>query len=219
MPFIDFPNVPNVPGVPAIARSITVPTPQALEVGAAGTLTDLLGFSAPVWGVFDQNGNKVLNPDSFLAFDYRNASRVSDYPQEQGAFASYNKVSTPYDVRVRMAIGADQASRTAFLAQCELMLKSIDLFNVVTPEATYINATLENYDYRRETNNGATMITVDMAFKEVRITATAQFSASASSTPLAADQVQSPGAADPVSDGQVQAFAVPPGTVTATALQ
>lgn len=219
MPFIDFPNVPNVPGVPAIARSISVPTPEVLEVGALGALTDLLGFSAPVWGVFDQDGNKVLNPDSFLSFDYRNSSRVSSYPQEQGAFSSYNKVSTPYDVRVRMAIGADQASRTAFLAQCELMLKSIDLFNVVTPEATYINATLDSYDYRRETNNGATMITVDMAFIEVRVTATAQFSSGASSNPFPADQVQSPSAADPISDGQVQAFAVSAGQIAVSEIQ
>jgi hypothetical protein len=219
MSFIDFPNVPNVPGVPAIARSITVPTPQALEVGAVGALTDLLGFTAPVWGVFDQSGNKALNPDSFLAFEYKNSSRVSDYPQEQGAFASYNKVATPFDVRVRMSIGSDLAARTDFLATCDTMLKSTDLFNVVTPEATYVNVTLDNYDYRREQKNGATLITVELSFVEIRITATAQFSSGASSTPLAADQVQSPSAADPVSDGQVQAFAVPPGIIDVTDFQ
>jgi hypothetical protein len=205
MPFIDFPNVPNVPGVPALLRSVTVPTPQALEVGAAGALTSLLGFTPPVWGVFDLDGNNVLNPDSFLALDYKNDSRVSNYPQEQGAFATYNKVATPYDVRVRMAIGSDLASRTAFIAQCDAMLASIDTFNVVTPEKTYLNATVENVDYRRETKNGATMITVEMWFLEVRETATAQFSS-----------VQSPSAADSVSDGQVQASAVPVQQITVT---
>lgn len=205
MPFIQFPNVPAVPGVPALLRSVTVPTPEALEVGALGALASLLGFTAPVWGVFDLNGNQVLQPDSFLALDYKNNSRVSDYPQEHGAFASYNKVATPYDVRVRMAIGSDLASRTAFIAQCEAMLSSIDTFNVVTPEKTYVNATVENFDYRRETKNGATMITADLWFLEIRENATAQFSASASSPPLAASQVQSPGAADSVSNGQIQA--------------
>jgi hypothetical protein len=208
VPLIPFPNVPNVPGVPAIIRSANFPTPEIAEVGALGALTDLLGFTAPIWGVFDQDGNKVLNPDSFLSMDFKNSSRVSDYPQEQGAFASYNKVVTPYDVRVRMAIGADQASREAFLAQCDAMLKSIDLFNVVTPEATYLNATLENYDYRRETKNGATMLTVDLWFLEVRFTATAEFSS-----------VQSVSGADAVSDGQVQASAVPAQQISVTEIQ
>jgi hypothetical protein len=207
MPFIDFPNVPNVAGVPALLRSVTVPTPQVLEVGALGALTSLLGFGPPVWGVFDLSGNKVLDPDSFLSFEYRNQARVSDYPQEQGAFSTYNKVQTPFDVRVRMAVGSDQASREAFLAKVDSMLKSIELFNVVTPEATYVNTTLEAYDYRRQTTNGATLLIVDLAFLEVRVTATAQFSAAASSNPLPADQVKSPSGADPISDGQVQASA------------
>jgi hypothetical protein len=217
MPFIEFPNVPNVAGVPAILRSATVPTPQALEVGALGAITSLLGFGPPVWGVFDLSGNQVLVPDSFLALDYKNDARVSDYPQEQGAFASYNKVQTPYDVRTRMTIGADLASRAAFLAQCDAMLKSTDTFNVVTPEVTYFNATVENFAYRRETKNGATLITVDLWFLEVRVSATAQFSAAASSSPLAANQVKAPNAADPISDGQVQA--ADPTAARAAALQ
>lgn len=215
MPYIQFPNVPAVPGVPALLRSVTVPTPQALEVGALGALTNLLGFSAPVWGVFDQDGNEVLQPDSFLGMDFRNNARVSDYPQEQGAFESYNKVQTPYDVRIRMAIGADLQTRTFFLAQCDAMLKSTDAFMVVTPEVTYQNATVENVAYRRETRNGATMITVELWFLEIRISAVAQFSAASATTgsgapyafgsasALPADQVQSPSAADAVSDGQV----------------
>ena len=217
MPYIQFPNVPNVPGVPALLRSVTVPTPQALEVGALGALTSLLGFSAPVWGVFDQSGNLVLNPDSFLSFDFRNDARVSDYPQEQGAFASYNKVQTPNNVRIRMAIGADQETRTAFLLKCDAMLKSTDLFTVVTPEINYTSLTVENVAYRRETRNGATMITVELWFKKVRISAVAQFSSASavtgsgapyafgSASALPADQVQSPSAADAVSDGQVSA--------------
>lgn len=219
MPLIEFPNVPNVSGVPALLRSVTVPTPEALEVSAAGALTTLLGFGPPVWGIFDQDGNQVLVPDSFLGMDFRNNARVSDYPQEQGAFESYNKVQTPYDIRVRMAIGADLQTRTAFLAQCEAMLKSTDTFMVITPEATYPSTTVENVAYRRETRNGATMITVDLWFLEVRVTATAQFSSASATTgsgapvafgsasALPADQVQSPSAASSISDGQVYAKA------------
>lgn len=140
---------------------------------------------------------EALTPDSFISIDYKNNMRVSNYPQEEGAFASYNKVGTPYDCRVRMAIGGDKTTRTAFLAKCDVMLKSIDLYTVITPEAQYTNASLENYDYRRESRNGATLLIVDLAFIEVRITATATFSS--------AVKPAEPSGADPVSDGQVQA--------------
>lgn len=200
MPLIPYPNVPQVPGVPEILRSITVPTPGAiLNQGIAAVFESI--FGAVVWGVFDQSGNEVLKPDSFLDLDYKNNFRISDYPQESGAFASYNKVGTPYDCRVGMAIGADKAGRTAFLAQIDKMLKSIDLFTVITPEATYSNASLENYSYRRESKNGASMIVVELWFIEVRITANADFSKP--------NQAQQPSGASPVSDGQVQTFPLP----------
>ncbi|MEX3614387.1 MAG: hypothetical protein VB141_11690 [Burkholderia gladioli] len=210
MPLIPFPNVPKVPGVPVIFRSLSVPTPESLAISALGALTDLLGLSTQ-WGVYDQDGSKALSPDTFLAVDYKNNSRVSSYPQEQGAFASYNKVQTPYDVRVRMAIGADLATRTAFLARCEAMLKSLDTFTVITPEATYQSATLENYEYRRETRDGTTLITVDLWFLEIRVAPAAQYStppggtsaSAGAATTLRSDQVKSASTASPVSGGQV----------------
>ena len=194
MSLIPFPNVPNVPGVPAILRSATVPTLGQLLNNAIAGVVEFL-FGAVRWGVYDQAGNKALNPDSFIDIDFKNESRVSNYPQEAGAFAAYNKVDTPYDCRVRMAIGGDKASRTAFLAKCDSMRRSIELFSVVTPEATYLNATLQNYSYFRETKNGASMLTVDLMFLEVRNTADAKYS------PVPA----APSAASVISGGQVQA--------------
>lgn len=206
MSLIPFPNVPNVPGVPAILRSITVPTPGALLNAALGGIAEAI-FGAVVWGVFDQSGNAALVPDSFLDIDYKQDMRVSNYPQEAGAFASYNKVGTPYDCRVRMALGGDKASRAAFLAQLDTMLKAIDLFTVVTPEATYVNAALQNYNYRRESRNGASMLVVDLWFIEVRLTGIATFS-----------QPSQPSGADAVSNGQVQTFPVSQSVISSVAL-
>lgn len=208
MSLIPFPNVPNVPGVPVILRSITVPTAGQLLNMALGAAAEAV-FGKVVWGVFDQSGKEALTPDSFLDIDYKNESRVANYPQEAGAFAAYNKVGTPYDCRVKMALGGDKASRTAFLAKVEAMLGSIDLFTVVTPEATYTNATLQNYSYRRESKNGASMLTVELWFIQVRLTGAATFSKPAPNQPSGAD---------PVSDGQVQTSPVTQGTVTAITL-
>lgn len=207
MPLIPFPNVPLFPGVPDIIRSAVATVerlldPSLVEVGEVVS-------SGASWGVYDQDGRAALEPDTFLDIDYRNDVKVSNYPQEAGAFASYNKVATPYDCRVRMAIGRDEASRAAFLEQCDIMLQGIDLFTVVTPETTYTNAALEAYDYRRESKNGVSMIVVDLKFTEVRTPALATFSPPTPSAPTGDAPAIDPqvNTANPVSSGQVQALA------------
>ena len=207
MSLIPFPDVPNVPGVPMILRSITVPSLGQILGSALGGIAETI-FGRTVWGIFDSNGNAALTPDTFLGIDYKNDTKVSNYPQEQGAFAAYNKVGTPYDCRVTMSIGADKAGRTAFLSQLDAMLKTIDLYTVITPEVTYKNASLQNYSYKREARNGVSMLTVDLDFIEVRITAIATF----------APPTNQPSGASPVSDGQVQTFPVTASVINATPL-
>ena len=201
MSLINFPNVPNVPGVPSVARD---PTAVTSATGAVGLLSQIYSeFMAARWGVFSSGGARVLWPDSFLDIDYKNGSWQSTYPVEEGGFATYNKVDTPFDVRVRMAIGGDQVTRAAFLSTVEGMLKTLDRFVVVTPEKTYSSASLVNYMYRRETKNGASMLIVELWFQEVRINALAAYSA-----------VKSPSSADTIDGGTVQAFPIDaPGSV------
>lgn len=191
-PLIPFPNVPNVPGVPALLRSFTVPSAGAIlnrVLGAAAAEV----FGQNIWGIFDSKGTEVLVADSFLSIDYQNGARVSQAPQEEGSFASYNKVANPFDCTVMLTIGADKAARTAFLQKVEDMLASTDLFTVVTPERTYTNASLENSSYRRNSANGVTLITVTLNFVQIRSSATS------TTTPT-----QDASGADIVSDGQVQ---------------
>lgn len=207
MPLIPFPNVPNVPGVPAIARSATVPSLGALVNLALGGITQAL-FGPTVWGVFDENGMPALQPDSFIGVDFRGDAQVSSFPIEQGGFASFNKVQMPFDCRIQMSIGTDRASRTAFLETVEAMKQSIERYTVITPEVTYLSATLQTYSYRRDSKNGVTLIVVDLWFLEVREVVAALFS-----------ETENPSGADPISGGQVQTFPVDgPGNMTADSL-
>lgn len=192
MPAIPYPSVPNVPGVPVLARSLTVPTPGALLNVALGGLAQSV-FGASTWAVLDSSGNPVVIPDSFVGVDYGNNSDVSNYPMEAGAFSSYNKVANPYDCAVTMTIGADLAARTAFLAKLEKTLDSLDMLSVVTPEATYINANLRSYDYRRSASSGMSLITVTCRFVQIRQTAKSTTRNTADASGM-----------DAVSGGQVQ---------------
>lgn len=168
MPLIQFPNIPNVPGVPLLLRSFTVPTVESLALSAASQLLGLV-FGTAIWGIYDQGDLPALVPDSFLGIDFKNGSNIPTHPIEEGGFGTYNKVNTPYDCKIKMAISGDEFTRSQFLESCASMLNSIDFYSVVTPEKTYLNATLQNYSYRRESRNGgASMLIVDLWFLEVR---------------------------------------------------
>jgi len=126
------------------------------------------------WGIFSQTGAVVLQADSVFSVEYEHDYRVSDYPQEQGAFESYNKIQVPWQAKVVFLIGAD---RELFLVSVENAVASLSLFVVVTPEFSYPSANLTRVSYRRIAKaGGASMIMVEVWCEEVRIVQTGQLS-------------------------------------------
>jgi hypothetical protein len=167
------PDVPKSNGVPAIFRDPTriVFTIRLIEADIA---TVLRMFGPPEWGVFTTGGAPVLIPDSIVSVDIRREWRISDYPVERGGFQSFDKVGTPFDARVRMAVSGAEA-RGPFLARLDAVAASLDLFTVVTPDALYPSVNIVHYDYRREQRSGASLLLIDVWLQEVRVTAQAQF--------------------------------------------
>lgn len=151
------------------------------------------------WGIY-QKGDVVVAADSVVSFEYRREWHVADFPQEAGAFASYNKVGHPFDVRVSMSKGGTESERSYFLATIESVAASLDLYEVWTPERTYLNVNIARVDYRRTARQGAGLITVDLWLVEIRATATAMLSGTktnsgASTVSLGIVQPQTPTAA------------------------
>jgi len=193
-----FPNVPFAPGVPPLLRN-----PNALLDGAISLLTsDGLGvgsgFPGPQWGVFTTDGIPVAIPDNVAVVEFRREGRISDYPVEEGGFASYDKVQLPYDARVRFTIGSSAAARTEFLANIDAAQQSLNLYTIITPDAWYYNANIIHYSYRREHRyggaglgaySGTNLLLVEVWLEEVRVTASAQFTNTKS--PSSQDQTNS----------------------------
>jgi hypothetical protein len=205
-----YPVVPNAPGVPALLRNAAKVADAATFgiLGVSDALDLLIGAEQVRWGLFDQDGQPVALADSVLSLDYRNSSRVSDYPVEQGAYASYNKVASPYEARLRMVRSGSEIDRSDFIAALDAAANSLDLYTVVTPDAVYENANIESFDYRREASNGAYIVVAELRLREIREVASAAFSAP-----------KSPSAADQQSQGQVQTKSVPENIVTATRIR
>lgn len=215
-----FPNVPKLPGVPQLPRSPIFPAAPPRVVSAVialGRLWQAL-FTQPVWGIFKHEREQpatedgietvtvvgertpVVVPDSFLEFGYRNEFSVSDYPVQDGGFASYDKVANPYEAFVRMSKGGSQQDRKAFLDQIDAIVGTLDFYDIITPEKTYLKVNVLRHEISRRGNRGAFFFTeVDLYFREIR-EVVATYSTTAANTPNAKEP-----SAEPVSNvGTVQ---------------
>ena len=141
--------------------------------------------SKPMWGIY-LDGKQILIPDNIESIEYKQDWRVADHPMEQGAFASYNKVATPYDARVRMTKGGSDAQRQLFLDKLASIAGGLDLYTIIMPEQWYTNANIVRYDYRRTAANGVGLVSVEIWLQEIRIAAKAALSSSkaASAVPV-----------------------------------
>ena len=130
---------------------------------------DLIGEIAPPgtqWGVF-LGGGPVVTADTVTSLDYKQEWAISDFPVEEGAFESYDKVALPYDARVRFAAGGSAANREALLSSIAAVAGTTQVFDVVTPEAVYTSATISHYSYSRTARQGLGLLQVDVWLLQV----------------------------------------------------
>ena len=217
----DIPNVPGVPALSGYASDANVPllfadAPSVLTAfigptwgvyasgipviipaglfGQSATSTIGLGLSA-VAAVAALIGLPNIVPvvASTVEFDFSAESPISTYPQEQGAFQSYDKIQLPYDIKMKLAVGGPPVQRQAFLSTLAALRTSLALLDIVTPEAVFTSCNCKHFDYRRTASNGVQLIVADVWFEEVRVAAGATFLST-----------QQPGDAAPQSIGNVQ---------------
>jgi hypothetical protein len=169
-------------------------------------------FAPPKWGVF-LNGKIVLEPNSIVSMDFKREWRISNYPQEDGAFQSYNKVQTPFETQLRMTKGGDTLMRQMFLLAIKKIAGDLNLYTILTPEGPYLNANITRYEFVRRPTEGVSLITVDIWLEEIRIAPAPALSNTLKNTATASG-------VSPVNVGNVQTFPVQSrGTIDVTNLE
>lgn len=210
-----FPNVPDLPGVPALARSASVVTKLSTKLLQQSTnaLTVASFFNRlPVWGVYNLDGNLIIEPDTIMDFNYIDAVRISAYPVQAGAFANFNRVNNPDEIILRFFKAGSELSREGFLRSISNAIASTDLVNIITPERSYRNMNPVRQEVTRREREGAYMVDVDVTFEEVR-TVSAQYDTVTENQVIAANttNAQSSSAVPATNTARVQAKL--PGTV------
>jgi hypothetical protein len=217
VPLPPFPNVPQLPGVPQLARSLLFPTSISITLGTPATQGALWQASqaAPVWGIFDQDNNQVVTPDSVADFGWRQEFRVSNFPVQQGQFASYNRVLLPFESSIILTKGGTLSERQTFLQQIDAIAAAgnIQLYNIATPEKSYIDVTITRAELSRRGKDNAYYFDVELFFVQV-ISVNAQYTTTGTTSTADA---QEPSAV-PTANNGLSSASVPSPAVQAAAI-
>lgn len=164
MPF----NLPNL-ALLDTAHQQELPAPWS-QPGPAVVYQQQNPVSAPfeqIWGVFYHGTmNAVFTVDTVVDLKFADTAKVASFPIEQGGFTSYDKVVEPYKPKIKLAVGGAEKIANFELA---LMgeLRTVNLYDIVTPEATYYSVTLENYDYSRAQEHGKNLLVAELTFVQI----------------------------------------------------
>jgi hypothetical protein len=158
-------------GLPSLPNTVAVFDTATLLIS---DVLDALTYSVPQWGIF-LNGFPVITSDNVTSFEYASQSRISKYPQEQGAFASYNKVSLPREPVFRFTTGGSISDRQDFINSVEAIVDDLNLYDVVTPEIVYSGYNVVRSSYPRQAED-ANLITIDVHMEQVVIAGASTFS-------------------------------------------
>lgn len=221
IPKAAFPNVPKLPGVPQLARSSRFPPalPPILNLAIAAAKLWQSIFTQPQWGIYSTGGAPTTNaggvfdpqaktsdqllvkPDSIGEFSYHNEWSMSDFPTQDGAFATYDKVANPFEIMVRLYKGGSTQARKKFLDSIEAIAGTLDFYKILTPEKTYLNVNILRVEINRRGPKGAYFLTeVDVFFREVRVV-----TASYTKTAVVTQNARDPSAVPVANAGTVQA--------------
>lgn len=149
------------------------------------------------WTILDESEETLVTFTSFISMDFKGDIKVPDQPVEEGGFFSYNKVESPAETFVTLAMQGDE---TAIADAIEILGKAsreTSLLTVVTPSHVIDSSTLTGLNYTRRREDGLSLLIVDLHLQEIR-----QVAAQYASIPL--KQAKNPSDASKVDRGKVQ---------------
>ena len=85
------------------------------------------------WLLADENGNSLVEFQSFISCEISDEGEVLKMPTENGGFAAYNKVADSIKIRVQLAIQGDDADIQTALTNLKTLKDGTQTFSLVTP--------------------------------------------------------------------------------------
>lgn len=119
------------------------------------------------WNIYNADGETAVPFDTFFSISVSNETKVTTHPMERNGFFAYNKVQSPGQLEVVLGLTGDTISRSGVITALDALAASTDLVSVVTPEKTFVDYSLESFDYSRESGNGIDRLVVKLSLLEI----------------------------------------------------
>lgn len=121
------------------------------------------------WGIFTEDGDSLVDADTVISVEIETDARISSYPQQDGAFASYNKVQLPTEVKVTYAVATSDDARAELVDKLDIARRSLTTYVLAMPEYTYPSVNVIHYGFRRTVKQGVKLLLVEVWCEEVRV--------------------------------------------------
>lgn len=121
-----------------------------------------------VWDIYDSLNKSIATFDTFLDYEANQEGKVLTMPVENGGFAGYNKVASPYAVTVRLARSGPPHTLAQFIASLEKFANGTDLVTVMTPHKVYANANIESFNHAMKRESGISTLVAELSLVEIR---------------------------------------------------
>lgn len=122
------------------------------------------------WAVVDaESGQPIVTFTSFLSMEYKSQTKVPDQPTEEGGFFTYNKVATPEEVYVTLAMQGTDDVLSRAIVDIKAYEQAAKLVNVETPTVIVTSQTVAGMNFSRRTEDGLGLLIVELELREVRV--------------------------------------------------
>lgn len=125
-------------------------------------------MTGEIWTILDENNLPVLEFTSFISLDVDNTSKITNYSVEKGSFTTYNKVVTPNELTVTLAMQGDALKLQNAIDILNTLCNEPQIVNIVSPYAYYAEYSLESFDYSFNQTDGVSILITPLNFKEIR---------------------------------------------------
>lgn len=120
------------------------------------------------WLLVNEAGETLLEIASFLSAEIKKDGSSPSEPIEEGSFASYNKVTSPIAISLKVAFTGTDPELQAVLDQLLSLQEGTEKFSFVTPYQEFEGYALSNFNYTLARENGRGALYVDLALNQIK---------------------------------------------------
>lgn len=127
-----------------------------------------------LWRIISEQGGDAVNFSSMLEFSVNAGGSALTTPIEEGSFATYNKIQSPLDISLQLAVDGDAYAQQAAVDRLEEMRNGLEKVALSTPYEYYDSLTIDSFSHRRAQGLANHALVADLHLVEVREVGAAQ---------------------------------------------